>query len=88
MQFFRDYASRHTNNWNRILHLIGVPIAPVLFLFWLLTGRFLHAAVAFVVGYTLQWLGHRIEGNGMADSLEGKLVAAVLSPFRRARSNG
>jgi hypothetical protein len=86
--FFRDYASRHTNGWNRALHVIGVPIAPVFFLGFLVTGRFTYALGAFVIGYTLQWIGHRIEGNGMADSLEGKLVAAMVAPFRRRGANG
>ncbi len=80
--FVRDYMARHTNPWNRALHLVGVPLAPVLFLYFLARGRWLEAGAAFVVGYTLQWLGHRIEGNSMWDSLEGKLVKALLRPFR------
>ena len=81
----RDYIARHSNPWNRALHLVGVPLAPVLFLVFLALGRFREAAAAFVLGYTLQWLGHRIEGDGMADTFEGKLVKAVLAPFRRSR---
>lgn len=80
--FVRDYMARHTNPWNRALHLVGVPLAPILFLFLLALGRWLEAGAAFVVGYTLQWLGHRIEGNSMWDSLEGMLVKALLRPFR------
>ena len=76
--------TRHTNPWNRALHLVGVPLAPVLFLVFLALGRFREAAAAFVLGYSLQWLGHRIEGNSMRDSLEGKLVKALLAPFRRS----
>jgi nucleoside-diphosphate-sugar epimerase len=74
--------ARHTHPWNRALHLVGVPLAPVLFLYLLARGRWLAAGAAFVVGYTLQWLGHRIEGNSMWDSLEGMLVKAVIAPFR------
>ena len=80
--FVRDYMARHTNPWNRALHLVGVPLAPVLFLYFLARGRWLEAGAAFVLGYTLQWLGHRIEGNSMWDSLEGMLVKALLRPFR------
>ena len=74
--------ARHTHPWNRALHLVGVPLAPLLFLYLLASGRWLAAGAAFVVGYTLQWLGHRIEGNSMWDSLEGMLVKAVIAPFR------
>jgi hypothetical protein len=73
-----DYTARHTNNWNRALHLVGVPLAPVLVVAFLVTGNFLWAAVAFVLGYTLQWLGHRIEGNSMWDSLEGAVVKRLV----------
>jgi len=82
--FVRDYMARHTHPWNRALHLVGVPLAPVLFLILLALGRFREAAAAFVVGYFLQWLGHRIQGDGMWDTFEGKLVKALLAPFRRS----
>jgi nucleoside-diphosphate-sugar epimerase len=75
--------ARHRNPWNRALHLVGVPLAPVLVVVLLVLGRFREAAAAFVLGYALQWLGHRIEGNSMRDSLEGAVVRALLSPFRR-----
>src|SRR3990170_2888497 len=74
--------ARHRNPWNRALHLVGVPLAPILVLTFLVLGRFREAAAAFVLGYSLQWLGHRIEGNSMWDSLEGMLVKALLRPFR------
>jgi 2-alkyl-3-oxoalkanoate reductase len=84
--FLRDYMARHTNPWNRALHLVGVPLAPVLVVFFLVRGDWLPAGAAFVLGYGLQWLGHRIEGNSMWDSLEGMLVKAMLKPFRRSRA--
>ncbi len=83
--FVRDYMARHTNPWNRALHVVGVPLAPILFLYLLIRGMFLGAAAAFVAGYSLQWIGHRIEGNSMWDSLEGKLVHALGAPFRSLR---
>jgi nucleoside-diphosphate-sugar epimerase len=76
--------ARHTHPWNRALHLVGVPLAPVVFLYLLARGRWPEAGAAFVLGYSLQWLGHRIEGNSMWDSLEGMLVKALLAPFRAA----
>jgi hypothetical protein len=85
-RFVDEYMARHTNPWNRALHLIGVPLAPVLFLVLLVLGEFKAAAVAFVLGYTLQWTGHRIEGNSFWDSFEGRLVKALGAPFRMVRS--
>ncbi len=84
--FVRGYMSRHQNRWNQALHLIGVPLAPVAFVVLLALGRFAWAGAAFVAGYTLQWTGHRIEGNSMWDSLEGQLLKALLAPFRALRS--
>jgi len=62
--------ARHRNGWNRAFHLVGVPLAPILVVVCLATGRFWLAGAAFVLGCTLQWIGHRIEGNSMWDSLE------------------
>jgi hypothetical protein len=78
--------ARHTNGWNRALHLVGVPLAPVLLVVFLVTRRFWLAGAAFVLGYTLQWIGHRIEGNSMWDSLEGQVVRALTAPVRIVRS--
>jgi hypothetical protein len=86
--FVRDYMARHTNPWNRALHLVGVPLAPIIFLYLLVRGHFAAAAAAFAAGYALQWIGHRIEGNSMWDSLEGKLIKALALPFRLVRSHG
>jgi hypothetical protein len=84
-EFVRGYMSRHQNPWNRALHLVGVPLAPVTFLILLALGHFVWAGAAFVVGYTLQWTGHQIEGNRMWDSWEGQLVKALLVPFQALR---
>ncbi len=78
-----EYKTRHTNPWNRALHLVGVPLAPVIFLCLLALRLWWWAAAAFAAGYTLQWIGHQIEGNRMWDSWEGKLVQAIVAPFRR-----
>jgi hypothetical protein len=82
--FFADYFSRHTDNWNRALHVIGVPLAPFLFLFLLVTGRFVLAAAAFVVGYLLQWIGHRIEGNEVGEVILLKLIVRRVAAALRS----
>lgn len=80
--------ARHTNPWNRAVHLVGVPLAPILFVYFLIRTQFAAAVAAFVAGYTLQWIGHRIEGNSMSDSLEGKFLKALAMPVRLLRSRG
>ena len=65
--FVRDYASRHQHPWSRGLHVVGVPLAPFLFLYLLIQGRFPAAGAAFVAGYSLQWLGHHLEGNEVGE---------------------
>jgi hypothetical protein len=73
--YFVDYFSRHTNNWNRALHVIGVPLAPFLFLYLVVRGQFYQALVAFVVGYFLQWVGHTIEGNEVGEVILARFIA-------------
>ena len=86
MRFVTSYMARHRNGWNRALHVVGVPLAPILLVAFLVTGHFWLAAAAFVLGYGLQWIGHRIEGNSMRDSLEGHVVRVLTAPFRLVRS--
>ena len=66
-RFLRNYLSRHANPWCRALHVIGVPLAPWGAIVLLIVGQFALALAALVLGYGLQWLGHRIEGNEMGD---------------------
>jgi uncharacterized membrane protein YGL010W len=42
--------SNHTDPRNRVLHLIGVPLAPCGALVLVIRGKFLLASVAFFVG--------------------------------------
>ena len=86
MRFVTSYMARHRNGWNRALHVVGVPLAPILLFVFLVTGHFWLAAAAFVLGYGLQWIGHRIEGNSMRDSLKGHVVRVLTAPFRLVRS--
>jgi hypothetical protein len=63
----RRYLSRHRNPWNRALHAAGIPLAPVGSTYLLLRGRPRAAARYLVLGYALQWLGHRIEGTEVGE---------------------
>jgi hypothetical protein len=63
----RRYSARHRNPWNRALHAAGIPLAPVGSAYLLARGRPRAAARYLVLGYALQWLGHRIEGTEVGE---------------------
>lgn len=67
--YLRDYTSNHRNAANRAFHVLGIPLAPWGGLYLLMRGRVAVAFAALVIGYGLQWIGHRIEGNRMGDWL-------------------
>ena len=59
------YEHEHHNGWNRALHAIGIPLIFVsLALFVMAQWRW--GAIAFVGGWAMLFLGHRIEGNNPA----------------------
>lgn len=64
--FVIDYCGRHKHPVNAILHIFGVPIAFYGFglLFF---GHALMALGCIVLGYFLQWLGHRAQGNEVGE---------------------
>jgi hypothetical protein len=56
---------RHQNPFNLAVHMVGIPVAvagiPLLFFApWWGVG-------ALAVGYFLQWIGHRVEGNDVGE---------------------
>ena len=55
--FLTDYFSRHRNNVDRVLHIIGVPLA-FFGIFQLFTGSPKAGFLNLFVGYLLQWIGH------------------------------
>jgi hypothetical protein len=62
----RNWRLRHQLPFNFAIHLIGIPLAVtgVVLLFFLPW----HWGVgAIVVGYLLQWIGHKVEGNDVGE---------------------
>ncbi|MGH9560325.1 MAG: DUF962 domain-containing protein [Terracidiphilus sp.] len=61
-EYMAQYDHEHTNPWNKVLHGVGIPLilAGLVFLAmrWWRTG-----AALFVGGWSLLFLGHRVEGN-------------------------
>jgi hypothetical protein len=64
-----NWLERHQHRFNRAIHCLGIPLAllaaPVLLL--ALPTQWYWAALAFVVGYVLQWIGHLVEGNDIGE---------------------
>jgi hypothetical protein len=72
--YLRAYPSEHAHPLNRALHVLGVPLAPWGGLVLLARGHTRYGLLAIVTGYSLQYLGHRIQGNQMGDWLLVKKV--------------
>ena len=59
--FIETYKSKHQHPLNRLCHMIGIPVITIswpLFFF-----RWRWALALFVTGWSLQFVGHAIEGN-------------------------
>jgi len=58
----RAWLARHQHPFSFYLHLVGIPMT-LLAIPRLLRHRWVRAAGLFGGGYTLQFLGHLVEGN-------------------------
>jgi uncharacterized membrane protein YGL010W len=63
----RNWRLRHQHPFNFFIHLIGIPLAVaglvLLFNFdWWMWG-----CAGLLLGYLLQYLGHRVEGNDLGE---------------------
>jgi uncharacterized membrane protein YGL010W len=61
-QYMAQYDHEHTHPWNKVLHAIGIPIILAGIVLLVLTFWWAGAAL-FVGGWTLLFVGHRLEGN-------------------------
>lgn len=87
----RNWLLRHQNGFNFAIHMIGVPLALLVspILFFLLPWPW--GLGAFLGGYLLQWIGHRVEGNDVGEfipikRLLGRPVVAVAPQFALPKS--
>jgi hypothetical protein len=58
---------RHQLPFNFWLHMAGIPLALLVAPALLLFLPWYWAAGAFVLGYLVQWVGHRAEGNDLGE---------------------
>lgn len=82
-RFLLNYAERHRHPGNIALHAIGLPVTFLLPIGLIVVGNGFYAALSFVAGYALQFLGHAIEGNDAGEiclvkKLLGKPYVAVV----------
>jgi len=78
VNYVKNYRSRHTNNVNFALHIIGVPEA-FFGLFQLLTGKWKIGLLNIFLGYLWQWIGHTcIEKNEVGEIAGIKKVIGRL----------
>ena len=73
MKWWVNWKLRHQHPASLTLHALGIPLtlaAVVVAIVQLLEGRWdlwWRPALLAVIGYALQWIGHRIEGNTMGE---------------------
>ncbi len=77
IDFLIDYFGRHKHPLNAFLHIFGVPMAFYGF-YDLITGRFAEGSAFVVLGYFLQYLGHRAQGNEVGEVILIKKIWAKL----------
>jgi hypothetical protein len=87
-----NWLARHRNSFNFWIHMAGIPLAfgglallCVLPWYW--------GIAAFIVGYLLQWVGHRVEGNDVGEFIPIKkllglpYIAVAAQPQQTPASN-
>jgi hypothetical protein len=65
-RILKNWRLRHQHPFNFWIHMIGIPmaVAGVVMLFYY---PWYYGASAFVLGYILQYVGHRVEGNDLGE---------------------
>jgi len=63
--YMEKYEHEHHNGWNKLLHGIGIPLIFVGIVLLVMT-EWRWGLAAFVGGWAMLFLGHKIEGNNPA----------------------
>lgn len=66
---YRNWHSRHLNRTSFALHMVGIPACFVAAPILAIVQQWAAAAICFVGGYVLQFIGHAIEGNRSGEEL-------------------
>ena len=72
----RNWLERHQTPANFWIHMLGIPlaVAGVALLFFV---EWYWGVGAIVLGYLLQWIGHRIEGNDVGELIPLKRLLGL-----------
>lgn len=62
----RGWLERHQLSFNFWLHMVGIPLALTGVVLWCYSD-WEWGTVCFVLGYVLQYVGHRAEGNDVGE---------------------
>jgi hypothetical protein len=72
----RNWLARHQNAFNFWIHMVGIPVAvagvPLLFV-----ADWEWGVGSLAVGYFLQWVGHRVEGNDVGELIPLKRLLGL-----------
>jgi hypothetical protein len=93
-RFLFNWRLRHRHPFNFWIHFIGIPLAFAGII--LLIGAWVAwywGLAAFVLGYFLQYAGHRIEGNDLGEwagikRLLGLPYVSIAPQFDRGQESG
>jgi len=81
IDFGIDYIGRHRHPVNAVLHIFGVPMA-FYGIFKLCSGETTSGIVLIFIGYLLQYLGHKAQGNEVGE------VTLIKNIYRRLQKKG
>jgi hypothetical protein len=72
----RNWLDRHQVAFNYWIHMFGIPlaVAGVVLLF---LAPWYFGIGAIVLGYLLQWIGHRVEGNDVGEFIPIKRLLGL-----------
>jgi len=79
----RHWRQRHQHPFNFWIHMLGIPLAVtgfVLIIVWLFAwpwADWYWGLGGFVLGYVLQWLGHKVEGNDVGEFIPIKRLMGL-----------
>ena len=72
----RNWLERHQHPVSFWIHMVGIPLAVVGVVLLFLEPWYWGVG-AIVVGYFLQWIGHRVEGNDVGEFIPIKKILGL-----------
>lgn len=67
LRMLLNWRLRHQDPLNFWIHLLGIPLAVAGVALLFIPGGWLWGIGGIVLGYSLQYIGHRVEGNDVGE---------------------